>query len=454
MSEKFLIVGANGEYEEKTGYNTSEYTSAGGAGNENKPVVLDASGLIDSSMIDESGYDHDNLAGVADSVAHTKFSLLDGTRDYSAIVKYSSHPTFTEDAQIIDKKYVDDLALGYDWLQSVLTRLATPPGTPATGARYMIIATATGDWAGKEDQIAEYDGAAWVYTTPGAGNTIIVEDVPGSQFTYDGANWIEQNFESTTVGDGLQIAGNEISVDPTLAGAGLGYAAGIMNVNVDDSSVEIDTDTLRVKALGITNGMLAGSISDDKLVEDYIKTSEVDDVSIEFNASTLNIKDDGVNALKIDWGLGANQVSAGDLPIADSGNHTAETDVEGSLQELYGLVGERGVTAVSSGVSKGDLLYVDGSNSLGVYSTITTFHKAVGLANVTAANGVDVKSLSNDTVLAGVLSSATPGDVYYWDGTNHVSTMPSTASSYVIQTGVALSATDLYVEVRAIKKNI
>lgn len=42
-----------------------------------------------------------------------------------------------------------------------------------------------------------------------------------------------------------------------VAGLGIGATSGVLAVNVDDSSIEIDTDTLRVKAGGITNAMLA-----------------------------------------------------------------------------------------------------------------------------------------------------------------------------------------------------
>lgn len=455
MSEKFLKVGAEGEYEEALGYLTSEFVDASaGAGDAGKPVKLDSGGKIDGSMVDASDVAHDSTSGVAASTAHTAFPLLDGTRPFTGIIQYNAHPTFSADTDLIDKKYVDDLALGFDWLPSVDTRVTAPTGSETGGERYMIIATATGIFAGKEDQIADYDGATWSYTIPAAGNTVIVEDVAGSQFTYDGAAWIEQTFESTTAGDGLQLSGNEISVAPTLAGDGLAYSTGVMSVNVDDSSIEIATDTLQVKALGITDAMLAGSISDGKLVEDYIKTSEVDDISIEFAGGSLNVKADGINALMVDWGVGANQVSAGDVPIADAGGHTSETDVEGSLQELYGLLGERGVELTSAGVSKGDLMYVSAANTLASYNTITTYHKAVGLANATVAAASPVKSLSNDTRLNGILSAATAGDVYYWDGTNHVNSIPSGSGSYVIQTGVAINATDLYVEVRPIKKNI
>ena len=38
-----------------------------------------------------------------------------------------------------------------------------------------------------------------------------------------------------------------------------------LDVVVDDSSIEVNTDALRVKALGITNAMLGGSIATSKL---------------------------------------------------------------------------------------------------------------------------------------------------------------------------------------------
>jgi hypothetical protein len=44
---------------------------------------------------------------------------------------------------------------------------------------------------------------------------------------------------------------------------------------VDDSSIEIDaTNGLQVKAAGITDAMLAGSIADGKLAENYLKVNE------------------------------------------------------------------------------------------------------------------------------------------------------------------------------------
>ena len=49
------------------------------------------------------------------------------------------------------------------------------------------------------------------------------------------------------------------------AGDGLSMTSQVLAVNVDDSSIETDADSLRVKALGVTNAMLAGSIANAKL---------------------------------------------------------------------------------------------------------------------------------------------------------------------------------------------
>ncbi len=61
------------------------------------------------------------------------------------------------------------------------------------------------------------------------------------------------------------------------AGDGLAVAAGDFSVNVDDSSIEIDSDSLRVKALGITNAMLAGGIASTKIAE--LNNFDTDDLS-------------------------------------------------------------------------------------------------------------------------------------------------------------------------------
>ena len=55
-----------------------------------------------------------------------------------------------------------------------------------------------------------------------------------------------------------------------MAGDGLSASSGAFAVSVDDSSIETNSDSLRVKAGGITNAMLAGSITNAKLANSTI----------------------------------------------------------------------------------------------------------------------------------------------------------------------------------------
>jgi hypothetical protein len=104
-----------------------------------------------------------------------------------------------------------------------------------------------------------YGSTGWVATVPSAANGWLVgeEDIVWVQFSGAG---------TYLAGDGLSITGNEFSV------------------NVDNSSIEISTDVLRVKAGGITNTMLAGSIENNKLVNSTItfaaETGTADPVSL------------------------------------------------------------------------------------------------------------------------------------------------------------------------------
>jgi hypothetical protein len=89
-----------------------------------------------------------------------------------------------------------------------------------------------------------------------------------ADFTYDGSTTatvaVEADGSTLSVGSGgVKVADGGVTatqIATSVAGAGLAGGGGTaLSVNVDDSSIEINTDTLRVKSLGVTNAMLSTS---------------------------------------------------------------------------------------------------------------------------------------------------------------------------------------------------
>ena len=96
----------------------------------------------------------------------------------------------------------------------------------------------------------------------------------GDFLRYNGSVWINDavDLATDTVGDFVQsiTAGDGLAIDVTSGE----QQTPTLSVNVDDSSIEIATDTLQVKALGITDAMLAGSISNAKLTNSKIVATD------------------------------------------------------------------------------------------------------------------------------------------------------------------------------------
>lgn len=66
--------------------------------------------------------------------------------------------------------------------------LTGPPGSPNEGDLYIPAATATGAWAGEEDNIAHYINGAWSFYEPEEGWQVFVQD-EDIFIHYDGSAW-------------------------------------------------------------------------------------------------------------------------------------------------------------------------------------------------------------------------------------------------------------------------
>jgi hypothetical protein len=92
--------------------------------------------------------------------------------------------------------------------------------------------------------------------------------------TLNGSNGYVQTEISISVGSTAIIFEQFSGAGQIEDGDALLKTGNRLDVRVDDSSIEITADTLNVKALGITNTMLAGSITRSKLANPFIRLSD------------------------------------------------------------------------------------------------------------------------------------------------------------------------------------
>lgn len=87
-------------------------------------------------------------------------------------------------AKINTRNELDPRTLENSWKLPVLSSIANPPVSPNNGDRHRIIATATGVFSGKENQIAIYDAnnETWFFETYGEGS--IVYDLDANDYRY------------------------------------------------------------------------------------------------------------------------------------------------------------------------------------------------------------------------------------------------------------------------------
>ena len=201
---------------------------------------------------------------------------------------------------LANKAYVDQVAQGLDTKPSC--RLATTADLSATynngtlGVGATLTASSNGalsidsvtpsvaDRILVKDQTDASENGIYVVTTIGDGSTAFVltratpEDQPseltGGSFVFVEEGTIGSNNGYTFTHTGAPTFGTtDLDVaqfsgaGQITAGAALSKAGNTIDVEVDGASVEVSGDALRVKALGVTSAMLAGSIASDKLAD-------------------------------------------------------------------------------------------------------------------------------------------------------------------------------------------
>ena len=224
------------------------------------------------------------------------------------------------------------------------------------------------------------------------------------------------------------------------AGDGLSASSGAFAVNVDDSSIETNSDSLRVKALGITNAMLAGSITNAKLANSSITiagastalggTVLADTDALSEGSSNLYFTNERVDDRVASLIVGGSNITAtyddaaGTLTLAGSA--------------AYGDADARGAISVTDSGGDGSLNY---DNSSGVITYVGP-NSAEVRAHLSAGTGVSYSGgefsigqavATNSNVQFGNLTLS--GDLTVNGTTTTVSTTNTVVSDALLELG-------------------
>ena len=239
--------------------------------------------------------DVDNLTLDGNTVSSTNSNgniVLDpngtGTVDVSS-AKITSVASPSADTDAATKGYVDGVVNGLDVKKSVdfastanvagtynnsagtITAssngaLSMDGGSPSNGQRVLL-----------KDQSSNVQNGVYVVTNSGgAGSQYVLTraadadanaEISGGAFFFVEQGSANADNGYVTTHNGTPTLGTDAITFEQFSGAGqisagsaLTKSGNTLNVAVDDSSIEINSDALRVKASGITNAMLAGSI--------------------------------------------------------------------------------------------------------------------------------------------------------------------------------------------------
>ena len=163
----------------------------------------------------------------------------------------------------------------------------------------------------------------------GTSGQLIQSDGDGS-FSYVAAS--TGDITGVTAGDGLSGGGTSGAVSLALAsssaGDGLSYSSGVLAVGVDDSTVEINSDALRLK----DSGVVTAKIADDNVT--FAKLENRYTAKVDITTYT--------GAVSIDWSAGTTFKMGSSLTCAIEFDFT--NFKQGQVITFYNLTGSQTIT--------------------------------------------------------------------------------------------------------------
>jgi hypothetical protein len=286
-------------------------------------ITLGAAATTDLSGITSLVVDDITVNGqtISTTTANKDIALSPhGTGTVTVPSGYKDRAGFTDNS-LTTKQYVDSVASGLNVKDSVRVATTAPlgvytynNGTSGVGATLTFstaVTTVDGVTLADGDKIlvknepaaGAFDAYNGIYVR--TSSTVWTRDIEadtsveltGGSFVFveEGTIGSENGYVFThnglpTIGT-TQLPVSQFSgAGQITAGAALSKTGNQLDVNVDNSSIEVTTDALNVKALGITNAMLAGSIATSKLAQPFFFISDETSTVAQINLNqTLRI---------------------------------------------------------------------------------------------------------------------------------------------------------------------
>ncbi len=140
-------------------------------------------------------------------------------------------------------------------LSVISTGLATPPGSPAEGDRYIVASGATGAWAGWVSSVAQFSGGAWLRLIPQAG-WLTWDAGLGQLLVWTGSAWtgldvamgLLTRTASVRVAEGAAGSATDMVVAEELL-SGLSGASVASTVTIPNRAIVLGVSTRTVTAI-------------------------------------------------------------------------------------------------------------------------------------------------------------------------------------------------------------
>ena len=264
--------------------------------------------------------DVDNIRVDANTISTTNANgdltlSPNGTGTVKVPSGYKDRAGFTTDS-LASKEYVDSVAQGLDVKQSVVAATTTnlsatyANGTAGVGATLTYasavvtldgVTLTNGDRILVKDQTTSSQNGIYERTSSTVWTRTVdadtASDLTGGVFVFveQGTTNADNGYVFThegvpTIGSTALTVGQFSGAGQITAGNALTKTGNQLDVAVDNSSIEITGDALNVKALGITNAMLAGSIATSKLSSPFFFISDETSTVAQINLNqTLRI---------------------------------------------------------------------------------------------------------------------------------------------------------------------